>query len=147
MADKVEVFEGDDNSLTMKQIYTKKFQCEYQLARYPFDIQPCAIEMNVESLDEDTVTLVPGKIEMIENKELTMYTIEKWELVYRDKNTNAGIKMTVLVLTTIFIAVIDKLPSTSYVKMIDVWLIFAHLILFTEVVMLTAMEFYREGDD
>ena len=52
--------------------------------------------MNVESLDEDTVTLVPGKIEMIENKELTMYTIEKWELVYRDKNTNAGIKMTVV---------------------------------------------------
>ena len=103
--------------------------------------------MNVESLDEDTVTLVPGKIEMIENKELTMYTIEKWELVYRDKNTNAGIKMTVLVLTTIFIAVIDKLPSTSYVTMIDVWLIFAHLIPFTEVVMLTAMEFYREGDD
>ena len=52
-----------------------------------------------------------------------------------------------LVLTTIFITVIDKLPSTSYVKMIDVWLIFAQLIPFTEVVMLTAMEFYREGDD
>ena len=38
-----------------------------------------------------------------------------------------------LVLTTIFISVSGSLPKTAYVKMIDVWLIFAQLIPFTEV--------------
>ena len=46
---------------------------------------------------------------------------------------------TMLVMTTIFIAVMDRLASTAYVKMIDVWLIFAQLIPFTEVVILTAI--------
>ena len=38
-----------------------------------------------------------------------------------------------LVLTTIFISVSGSLPKTAYVKMIDIWLIFAQLIPFTEV--------------
>ena len=53
---------------------------------------------------------------------------------------------TMLVMTTIFIAVMDKLPSTAYVKMVDYWLIFGQLIPFIEVVLLTAMEYNREGD-
>ena len=39
VADEIEVFEGGENKLTMNQTYSKKFQCEYQLHRYPFDIQ------------------------------------------------------------------------------------------------------------
>ena len=38
-----------------------------------------------------------------------------------------------LVLAAIFISVSGSLPKTAYVKMIDVWLIFAQLIPFTEV--------------
>ena len=37
-----------------------------------------------------------------------------------------------LVLTTLFISVSKSLPPTAYVKMIDVWLIFAQLIPFAE---------------
>ena len=39
-----------------------------------------------------------------------------------------------LVLTTLFISVSQSLPPTAYVKMIDLWLIFAQLIPFLEVV-------------
>ena len=53
---------------------------------------------------------------------------------------------TMLVMTTIFISVMQMLPATAYVKMIDVWLIFGQLVPFAEVVLLTAMEFIREGD-
>ena len=35
--DEIEIFKGDENKLTMNQTYTKKFQCQYQLHRYPFD--------------------------------------------------------------------------------------------------------------
>ena len=37
--DEVEIFEGAENRLTMKQTYTWEFQCKYQLQRYPFDTQ------------------------------------------------------------------------------------------------------------
>merc|ERR1719500_2331416 len=51
-----------------------------------------------------------------------------------------------LVMTTIFISVMEKLPLTSYPKMIDSWLIFCQLVPFVEVVLLTAMEFLRDED-
>ena len=38
-----------------------------------------------------------------------------------------------LVMTTIFISVMEKLPLTSYSKMIDYWLIFCQLVPFAEV--------------
>ena len=48
-----------------------------------------------------------------------------------------------LVITTLLISVMDKLPSTSYIRMIDVWLIFGQLLPFAEVVILTFMEANR----
>ena len=36
-----------------------------------------------------------------------------------------------LVLTTLFISVAGSLPQTAYVKMVDIWLIFAQVILST----------------
>ena len=38
-----------------------------------------------------------------------------------------------LVMTTIFTSVMEKLPLTSYLKMIDIWLIFCQIVPFTEV--------------
>ena len=37
--DEIEIFKGPENKLTMYQTYTKEFQCEYKLNRYPFDTQ------------------------------------------------------------------------------------------------------------
>ena len=53
---------------------------------------------------------------------------------------------TMLVMTTIFMTVMQMLPATVYVKMIDVFLIFGQLYPFSEVVLLTMMEYKREGD-
>ena len=35
----IEIFKGTENSLVMVQSYTHKFQCVYQLEKYPFDTQ------------------------------------------------------------------------------------------------------------
>ena len=64
-----------------------------------------------------------------------------------------------LVMTTIFISVMEKLPITSYSKMIDYWLIFCQLVPFTEVkghiypsacpvqvIMFTIMELMRDDE-
>ena len=42
-----------------------------------------------------------------------------------------------LVLTTMFVNISGKLPSTSYIKMVDIWLIFNLVIPFTEVLLHT----------
>ena len=54
---------------------------------------------------------------------------------------------TMLVLTTIFISKMEGLPPTSDTKMIDIWLIICQLVPFSEVVLLTAIEYVREEDD
>ena len=53
---------------------------------------------------------------------------------------------TMLVMTTIFISKLEGLPRTSYTKMIDYWLILCQLVPFTEVVLLTAIEYLREEE-
>ena len=50
---------------------------------------------------------------------------------------------TMLVMTTIFISKMESLPTTSDIKMIDIWLILCQINPFVEVVLLTAMEYQR----
>ena len=51
-----------------------------------------------------------------------------------------------LVLVTLFISVADRLPKTSYIKMMDYWLIFNLIIPFVEVLLHTYMESLNEDD-
>ena len=39
------------------------------------------------------------------------------------------------------------LPMTAYVKMIDVWLVFCQLVPFSEVLLLTGMEYFRNSNN
>ena len=52
-----------------------------------------------------------------------------------------------LVLTTMFINVSNNLPKTSYMKMIDVWLLFNLLYPFIVVLIHTYMDTLREDED
>ena len=54
---------------------------------------------------------------------------------------------TMLVMTTIFISKMEGLPSTAYMKMIDIWLIFCQLVPFIEVVLFTAKEYGRGEEE
>ena len=51
-----------------------------------------------------------------------------------------------LVMTTIFISKREGLPPTSDIKMIDIWLVLCQMVPFAEVVLLTAMEYYRKDE-
>ena len=51
-----------------------------------------------------------------------------------------------LVLVTLFISVSDSLPKTSYIKMIDFWLIFNLILPFIEVLLHTYIEYLNQDD-
>ena len=52
-----------------------------------------------------------------------------------------------LVMTTLFISVMDNLAPTSYIKWIEYWLIYAQLVPFSEVLLLTIREQYRDHEE
>ena len=53
-----------------------------------------------------------------------------------------------LVLTTLFISVSGALPQTAYIKMVDIWLIFAQMIPWIEVLVHTCIDLMRsEGEE
>ena len=59
-----------------------------------------------------------------------------------------GVNLTLmLMLFTIFTTKISELPKTSYVKMIDIWLILCTLVPFVEVVLITIIEHFKEEND
>ena len=193
VTDEIEIFSGSTNRLTMRQTYTKTFQCQYQLSNYPFDTQVCYLKVAVPDFDTENVRLHAAMMELRENKELTMYTISKWNLMYNIAgDLDSGVKMmimlkrriqnellttylpstllafitfatmhfksfffeaaltvnitTMLVITTIFISVMQSLPSTAYIKHIDIWLIGCQLLPFLEVVILTVKEKLRDDN-
>ena len=54
---------------------------------------------------------------------------------------------TMLMMTTIFMTVMAELPSTAYVKHVDIWLIGCQLVPFLEVLLLITIEALREHKD
>ena len=52
-----------------------------------------------------------------------------------------------LVLTTLFLSVSGSLPTTSYIKMVDVWFIFNLMIPFFEVILHTYIDNLRQQED
>ena len=57
---------------------------------------------------------------------------------------NLTVNLSVMfVMTTLFVSVMEKLPQTSYIRMVDIWLIFGQLLPFVEVVLVTYVEHYR----
>ena len=60
-------------------------------------------------------------------------------------NTAITVNITLmLTTTTLLISVVKKLAQTSYVKWIEAWLIFAMLIPFVQVILITCIEWLRE---
>ena len=189
--DETEIFKGSENDLVMMQTYTHKFQCPYDLKKYPFDTQTCSINMAMGPLDRTSVSLIEGQLHMNQSLDMPIFQITNWHL---DQETNAdegkGLCVvlvlkrkisselmttffptllltaitfattffkpfffeaalsvnltTMLVMTTIFISKMEVLPTTSDIKMIDIWLVLCQMFPFAEVVLLTAMEYYRD---
>ena len=109
----IETFKGGENTLTMRQTYTNKFQCTFMLNRYPFDTQvtgpiffplkkiafsqECTIEMVVGTLDLKTVSLRHDMLYLKQHKDMTLFQITHQELFYTNaSNAEQGLRMLIV---------------------------------------------------
>ena len=113
-------------------------------------------EWHLSSIDNEGVTMTIKLKRKIMNEMMTTYLPSVLLILITYATTffkpyffEAALSVnltTMLVMTTIFMTVMQMLPATAYVKMIDIFLIFGQLYPFCEVILLTLMEYKREGD-
>ena len=53
VADEIEIFQGEENMITMNQTQSKKFHCTYLLHYFPFDTQICSVDFQLEQFAEE----------------------------------------------------------------------------------------------
>ena len=51
-----------------------------------------------------------------------------------------------LVVSSLFVSVSQALPKTSYLKMIDIWMIFCQILPFIEIIFHTLVEYIVKGE-
>ena len=71
----------------MTQTHSKKFHCTYLLHYYPFDTQICIVDLQVEEFVKNNVELLPDKMDLLTDTELTQYYLQSWILDYNDPGT------------------------------------------------------------
>ena len=92
--EEINIFEGQFNRITFEQIYTKQFECVYDLVLYPFDTQVCTVNLIVRKLESSVMSILPSRLVMEEDTVLTQYIVKNWTLTYINiEHPARGIKM------------------------------------------------------
>ena len=76
----IEVYSGKENEITFSRVYSIKFDCEYQMAWYPFDIQTCSMEMVFDGVLDNYADLLAGKLQFSGERELTQYYVRSFQI-------------------------------------------------------------------
>ncbi|KAK3867319.1 hypothetical protein Pcinc_027213 [Petrolisthes cinctipes] len=71
----VNIFSGRQSSLEMSQLYTLTYNCDFDLAMFPFDAQTCGLDFTLVSAAGTYMELIPGASNYSGNKLLIEYTI------------------------------------------------------------------------
>ena len=79
------------------RVYSIKFFCNYNMAWYPFDIQTCSIEMQLDGVLDNYADLLPGGMDFTGPKELTQYFVKNFQI----KSGKIQAKHTIVVSVTL----------------------------------------------
>ena len=85
-------------------------------------------------VNEVLTTYLPTALLIIISYSTTFFPKERFE-------ANLTVNLSVMfVMTTLFVSVMDKLPQTSYIRLVDIWLILGQLFPFLQVIFVTFLE-------
>ena len=92
-------------------------------------------------MNEVLTTFLPTGLLIIISYSTTFFSKEYFE-------ASLTVNLSVMfVMTTLFVSVMEKLPQTSYIRMVDVWLIYGQLFPFVQVVFITFTEYFRNENN
>jgi len=91
----IEVYSGEENEITFSRVYSLKFDCEYQMAWYPFDIQTCSMEMVFDGVLDNYADLLSGKLQFSGERELTQYYVRSFQINQETIQNSAAIIVSV----------------------------------------------------
>ena len=111
----------------MTLFHMTHWDLDYKNKEKPKDGIQMTIVLKRKIMSEMMTTYFPSILLMLITFATTFFKPFFFEAALTVNLTN------MLVMTTIFTSVMEKLPLTSYPKMIDFWLIFCQLVPFTEV--------------
>merc|ERR1712016_352195 len=138
-----------EQSVDMTLFHMEHWELVYKNESAPEEGVSMTIVLRRKILSEMMGTYLPSILLLMITFATTFFKAYFFEAALTVNLTN------MLVMTTIFTSVMEKLPLTSYLKMIDCWLIFCQLVPFAEVshqkkisifkvVLLTVMEALRD---
>ena len=85
-------------------------------------------------MNEVLTTYLPTSLLVVISYSTMFFSEEHFE-------ANLTVNLSVMfVMTTLFVSVMEKLPQTSYIRLIDIWLIFGQLFPFIQVIFVTILE-------
>ena len=116
-----------EQSVDMTLFHMEHWELVYKNESAPEEGVSMTIVLRRKILSEMMGTYLPSILLMMITFATTFFKPYFFEAALTVNLTN------MLVMTTIFTSVMEKLPLTSYPKMIDFWLIFCQLVPFTEV--------------
>ena len=76
--DAAEIFLGELNPILYRRTYSTKFDCNFNLATYPFDTQECTMELRVPASLEELVELVAQNMTYLGPAMLAQFQIIDW---------------------------------------------------------------------
>ena len=135
------------NKLTMKQeadmtlFHMDRWDLTFRNVTAPEDGVRMTLVLRRKIMGEIMTTYFPSLLLLMITFATTFFKPFFFEAALTVNLTN------MLVMTTIFISVMEKLPHTSYTKLVDYWLIFCQLVPFAEVILLTAREYIRDKEE
>ncbi|XP_059095252.1 uncharacterized protein LOC131890013 isoform X2 [Tigriopus californicus] len=104
-------YQGSENPIVMKRIYSTVFSCDYQLRYYPFEKQECFMEFSTLGKDSSYVSLEieePG-VQFKAPKELTQYYIVNFTAEKLSDRVRIRIEMKRRIIETILTTYVPSL--------------------------------------
>ena len=103
----------------MTQTYTHEFQCVYELDNYPFDKQTCSIDITTSELDIATLKLIPKRLLMEQERDMTLFHMDHWDLDFRNESApEQGISMSIVLRRKILSEMMGTFLPTILLMMI-----------------------------
>ena len=77
-------FEGSENPIIFSKNYNQDFICNFDLHKYPFDIQTCLIVIGTTDKDKFFMELFPENLEYFGQKDMLTYTVKEYKMKKSD---------------------------------------------------------------